>query len=467
MPEHNNLELIDFEFAYAEGQRATLSGINLSFAPGEFALICGPTGSGKSTLLKSIMGIAPALTGGQSSGLIRARDPRLVDWLNVTGSSPQELAQLVGYVGQQPERTFVAETVELELAFGMEQLGFSPAEMRERVSALAEKLQLTDLLQREPSSLSSGQAQRAAIGAALAAGQRILLLDEPTSALDDASAQATLDLIRRLCDELGITALMVEHRVERVVEIVDSVTFLDAHGAAVKGKKELIQRLVVDLPQSTEADRTQHNLALRVSDLNVEHDDIKAVDAVTFELFSGEIVGLRGANGSGKTSLLWAIQGAGPKSAGEVSLTTNNAIALVPQTAGDLLFLDSVASELIEADRFAGATAGSTRRIFERLVGGVDSETHPRDLSAGQQLALALSVQLVKGADLILLDEPTSALDYRGKSALCEQLVALRDEGKTLLIASHDSDFLAAVCDRILTLEEGRLVSKQEAGYAN
>ncbi|MFM5967604.1 MAG: ATP-binding cassette domain-containing protein [Micrococcales bacterium] len=467
MPEHSNLDLIDFEFAYVAGQSATLSGINLSFASGEFALICGPTGSGKSTLLKSIMGIAPSLTGGNNSGLIRIRDPRSDDWFNVTGSRPQDLAHLVGYVGQQPERTFVAETVELELVFGMEQLGFSRAEMRDRVSAVAEKLQLTDLLEREPSSLSSGQAQRAAIGAALAAGQRILLLDEPTSALDDASAESTIALIRRLCDELGITALMVEHRVERVVESVDSVTLLDAHGAAVKGNKQLLQRLVVDLPQFTANNRTQHELELRVSDLTVEHGDTKAVDAVSFELFGGEIVGLRGANGSGKTSLLWAIQGVGPKSAGEVWLATKKPIALVPQTAGDLLFLDSVAAELIEADRFSGAASGATREIFERLVGGVDPGTHPRDLSAGQQLALALGVQLVKGADLILLDEPTSALDYNAKAALCAQLAALRDEGKTVLIASHDSDFLAALCYRILTLESGRLLSAQEFGDAN
>ncbi|NBT48745.1 MAG: ATP-binding cassette domain-containing protein [Actinobacteria bacterium] len=177
-----------------------------------------------------------------------------------------------------------------------------------------------------------------------------------------------------------------------------------------------------------------------------------------------------GENGSGKTSLCWAIQGLGERSSGSVLLGNNDTaelakqtrldqVAMVPQRAADLLFLHSLAEELAESDRFAEVEAGATAKLFMGLAGRIDTAIHPRDLSAGQQLALVLAIQLVKGAKVLILDEPTRGLDYAAKRALAKQLATLRAPDRCIILASHDIEFVAMVSDRVLLLKEGEIIS--------
>ena len=141
-------------------------------------------------------------------------------------------------------------------------------------------------------------------------------------------------------------------------------------------------------------------------------------------------------------------------------------LTLVPQKAADLLFLNSLADELAESDKFAHLSDSGTSKIFESLTGRLDPKIHPRDLSAGQQLALVLALQLVKGAGILLLDEPTRGLDYAAKRSLAKQIRSLRKEGRSVLVASHDVEFVALVADRVLQLENGHLVSDEPASTA-
>jgi energy-coupling factor transport system ATP-binding protein len=188
-------------------------------------------------------------------------------------------------------------------------------------------------------------------------------------------------------------------------------------------------------------------------------------------------VALMGKNGSGKSSVLWAIQGGGKRTTGSVKTQFGDpkamsaeerlcVLTLVPQKAADLLFLNSLADELSESDKFAQLSDSGTSKIFESLTGRLDPKIHPRDLSAGQQLALVLALQLVKGAGILLLDEPTRGLDYAAKKSLAKQIRALRKEGKAVLVASHDVEFVALVADRVLELEKGKLVSDNLATVA-
>jgi energy-coupling factor transport system ATP-binding protein len=186
-----------------------------------------------------------------------------------------------------------------------------------------------------------------------------------------------------------------------------------------------------------------------------------------------------GPNGSGKTSLLWALQGslkhtglvqvkvdAAGASATPSSLSSQdriNHIAMVPQTAADLLVLTSVSAELEESDRFAGAPSGTTAKSFAALAGRIDPSRHPHDLSAGQQLALVLSIQLAKGASNVLLDEPTRGLDYQAKRNLANQLIALATQGKAILFASHDVEFVALVADTVTLIHDGKLTLEAPA----
>ena len=177
-----------------------------------------------------------------------------------------------------------------------------------------------------------------------------------------------------------------------------------------------------------------------------------------------------GPNGSGKTSLCWALQGLGTVSSGEVILAEGvtaklendlrlELVALVPQRATDLLFLNSLAEELEESDRFAKVNQGTTANLFQKMSGRIDTSIHPRDLSAGQQLALVLAIQMAKQPKVLILDEPTRGLDYQAKKSLALQLHQLREATRTIILATHDIEFVAMVADRVVVLDEGKVVS--------
>lgn len=466
------IKIRELSFSYPNAESAQLSRVNLKFAKGEFALVCGPTGSGKSTLLKAINGLAPHFTGGTLRGQISIGD------IDVTGLLPHQMAELVGYVNQQPEAWFVTDTVRDELVYGMEQLGFDVTTMKSSLARVCEMLGLEDLLDQPLGFLSGGQQQRVAIGAALAAGQRVLLLDEPTSALDAEAAAETVALLKHLAHKQGVTILVAEHRFQNLLGQVDSVVVVNSDGSVTKGDSHWLFEADSRPKPSRVAASNRGGLplgkiALEASNLTVKYGEQPAIWNATFKLHAGEIVALHGANGSGKTSLLWALQGTGNSlkaiANGKIEVAgfgdpgklkpgdRLSAITMVPQRAADLLFLSSLSDELTESDRFAEVPANSTARIFSQLAGKVNPALHPRDLSSGQQLALVLALQLVKGAGVLLLDEPTRGLDHIAKNHLAQQLLALKAEGKAILLATHDFEFASQVSDRVLNLQGGVL----------
>jgi energy-coupling factor transport system ATP-binding protein len=494
------IKLKDLSFSYLkpDGSPVTetpqLNRINLEIHEGEFVLVCGPTGSGKSTLLKALNGLAPSFTGGLLSGEIH------LDGQNLTGSQPHEYSHLVGYVNQQPEGYFVADTVIDEIVYGSEQLGLPAAQIQSRLDELVDSLEIRDLLDRPLATLSGGQQQRVAIAAALVAGQKVLLLDEPTSALDLAGATEVLNILSNLAHKKGITVLLAEHRISRVIAEVDSVLVVHGDGSVTKGKPESqfndprfappiielgIQLGWNPLKISTEDAgkrwrESEHSTLDRkiqepssaiveIKDLTVRFAETSAVSDVSLSIFGNQVTAIMGENGSGKTSLCWAIQGLGTRNSGSVILANTDTaklakdsrldlIAMIPQRAADLLFLHTLADELEESDIYAGIEQGTTASLFQKLAGRIDTAIHPRDLSAGQQLALVLSIQLAKDAKVLILDEPTRGLDYSAKRALAKQLKMLRAADRAIILASHDIEFVAELADRVVLLEAGKIM---------
>ncbi|MEU2631212.1 ABC transporter ATP-binding protein, partial [Kitasatospora sp. NPDC007106] len=221
--------MITFEqvsVAYADAAEPALTGVDLTVPEGELCLVVGPSGSGKSTLLGTVSGLVPHFTGGTLHGrvTVAGRDTRT--------HRPRDLADVVGTVGQDPLAHFVTDTVEDELAYGMESLGLAPDVMRRRVEETLDLLGLADLRDRALTSLSGGQQQRVAIGSVLTVHPRVLVLDEPTSALDPGAAEEVLAVLQRLVHDLGTTVLMAEHRLERVVQYADQVLLLPGPGRA-------------------------------------------------------------------------------------------------------------------------------------------------------------------------------------------------------------------------------------------
>jgi energy-coupling factor transport system ATP-binding protein len=462
--------------------------------------VVGRTGAGKTTFLGAINGLVPHFTGGHLAGRVT------VDGRDTRTHPPRELADVVGMVGQDPLAGFVTDTVEEELAYAMEQLA-APAEvMRKRVEETLDLLGIAALRQRPLRTLSGGEQQRVAIGSVLTAHPRILVLDEPTSALDPTAAEEVLSAITRLVHDLGITVVMAEHRLERVVQHADQIVLLDGDGsarrappAAALATSDLAppvvrlgrlagwdpsplsvrdaRRLAAPLRErlagaSAAAPAPAREIGpargprLTALDLVVRYGDTLAVDGVDLDLLAGEVVAVMGRNGSGKSSLLWALHPAGRRQRGIVAVDGHDPIgarpspvALVPQTPSDLLYLASVDEECAQADRETGRPVGTCRTLVDRIVPDLPGEQHPRDLSEGQRLALALAVQLTSAPAVLLLDEPTRGLDHLAKERLTEVLAALAAEGRAVVVATHDVEFVARTAHRVVVLADGEVVA--------
>ncbi|WP_148575810.1 ABC transporter ATP-binding protein [Nocardioides caldifontis] len=487
----------DLTFTYEGAPEPTLRGVDLEVAESELVLVAGRTGTGKSTLLRTVNGLVPRFTGGLLEGDV------LVGGRSVRDHTTRELAHLVGYVGQDPLRTFVTDTVEEELAYGMEQLGLEPQTMRRRVEEVLDLLGIADLRHRALRTLSGGQQQRVAIGSVLTMHPRLLVLDEPTSALDPTAAEDVLGTLARLVEDLGLTVLMAEHRMERVIPFADRLLVVQDGEVTAGPTREMLLTSPVappvvelgrlagwaPLPVTVrDARRRSRALAealgsppaavrppagrplLRADGVTVRYGRTVAVREVSVSVGAGTVVGVMGRNGSGKSSLLWALQGTGRRDAGTVEVLgedpggatparARSLVGLVPQTAADLLYLESVDEECRAADRQSEAPDGTCRDLLDRLAPGIDGDHHPRDLSEGQQLALVLALVLTARPRVVALDEPTRGLDYEAKEMLGRIVRQLVAEGRGVLVASHDVEFVARVADEVVVMAGGEVVS--------
>lgn len=184
-------------------------------------IVAGLSGSGKSTLLRAINGLIPHQHSGDYSGTV------LVDGLEVAQTKMSDLAVKVGYIFQNPENQIFMFSVERDIAFGLENLGYERKEIRRRVDLALEKLGITELALRAPHELSDGQKQRVAIAGVIAMQPSVLIFDEPTSLLDPFTAQSVISIIKSLHDDLGITILIVEHRLDLVSTIANRLVVID------------------------------------------------------------------------------------------------------------------------------------------------------------------------------------------------------------------------------------------------
>jgi len=474
-------------FSYPEAETLALREVSLAIPAGVFVLVAGPTGSGKSTLIRTMNGLVPHFSGGSFSGrvLVSGRDTR--------HTRPRYLADVVGFVPQDPGAGFVVDLVEDELAYGMENLGIDPLVMRRRVEEVSDLLALENLRRRSVRELSGGERQRVAIAAALAAGPRILLLDEPTSQLDPQGAEDICAALQRLVHDLGLTVIVAEHRLERVASFADLAVGCLGGGEVVQGRpadvvgvldlgppvaslgarlnwrplpltvREARSHVQLSPEPPARGGRAPGKARASVKGLAAGYDNGDVLTGVSLELHAGVVAALMGRNGAGKTTLLRCISGLKKPSAGRVLIegalpAPGRNVALCPQAPDSVLFRDRVEDE-ISVTLAAGGLPDGPGPHLERLGIAALASRHPRDLSAGERLLVALASIAASGAGVLLLDEPTRGLDLAAKHRLVDLLRIYAEEGSAVLLATHDVELVAQAAERVIMLASKEVIA--------
>ena len=480
-------------YAYPSGDGPALRGVDLEIGEGRFVVVAGPSAGGKSTFLRLFNGLVPQFTGGRLTGRVT------VGGLDAARTPTRALALIAGMAFQDPEAQAIADRVEDEVAFALEQRAVPRAEMRARVDGALRALAIAHLRERRLSTLSGGERQRVAIAAAIALGPRLLLLDEPSSQLDADGAAIALDAIARLHRERGLATLVAEHRLDRLLPLADGVCLVEggeaalhdarAFAAAYEGAPavaRLARRLGLDpLPLTVAEARDWHGDALarararsaspapspgdellRVEGLTLAYGETVALRGVELTLREGETLALLGPNGSGKSSLLRAVVGLAKPRAGAIrfrgvpapdGVAARSAFAeFAPQEPALALYHATVAAEIgASAHRRAGAPdAGGTlaRWGFTPLAA-----RDPRELSVGQQQRVAIAAMLAHEPPVWLLDEPTRGADPAARDWLAARLRDHAARGGAAIVATHDAEFAARAATRALRLDAGRI----------
>lgn len=494
MIKFSNVSLI-----YPNSTTTVLENLNLEIQEGELVLVIGSTGSGKSSLLRLINGLVPHHTGGILAGDVS------VNGVSTQMVKPGGMAHLIGIVGQNPANTFVADTVEDELAFGMETLNLPLDVMRKRIEETLDLLSLTSLRNRSIATLSGGEQQRVAIGAALVTHPKVLVLDEPTSALDPIAAEEVLSILHRLVHDLSLTVVIAEHKLERVIQFADRIVQINGDGVAkigtpqqillespiappivhlarALGLKEIgvsvreMRRMTSEIRegayvQQPTREASIDNPIITIDSLSLSYAEKKVLKQISTNVYAHEIVAVMGRNGAGKSSLLKSLAGIMDGVNGAVLVDSQDpqklkgknrreAIGFIPQEPSDLLYGQSVSIECEQADSDNEVAAGTTLSVLNQLVPGISLHAHPRDLSEGQRLGLALSVVLSGNPKILILDEPTRGLDYQAKNELTRILIEFaKATGKCVLLATHDVELVAELASRVIFIADGDIVA--------
>lgn len=447
--EKTAVEMKDFTFSY-ENSGKILDKASFSLNYGEFVLLSGLSGEGKSTLLSALSGIIPNTISGEYEGKI------FVDSEDITGQSITKTARKVGYVLQNPDSQIFHSKVADEIAFGCENLNFSPQEIKERIDY---SCSLFDL---DPNAgtrtLSGGQKQRLMVACVLAMGQKILLLDEPLANLDLGGSHLLLRTLKNLCSE-GYAVLLVEHRLDVVMPYAHRVLSLEE--GKVKEKEnatysyEVMDKISFDAPEHHFNERllTVKNLAYSVNGFNILKD-------VSFTLDKGERIVILGENGSGKTTLIRLLAGLIKPTGGKVENSFSvkigsrawfRRVGYVYQEPSYQLFMPSVKEEVMFA-----AKSDWGEKSLEAFELTALSSQHPHSLSEGQKRRLSIAAIAATAPDILLLDEPTVGQDFRHLEMLVNSLNKLHTKTENAIITiTHDYRCAEALADRVIWIKDG------------
>lgn len=433
---------------YPNAAVPALDDVSLALGDG-LTLVAGPSGGGKSTLLRLLNGLVPHFHGGRIAGSVE------VAGMNVIATPTRHLAQTVGFVFQDPELQSVYDSVEREVAFGLENLGVPAQAMRRRVGDALAEVGIEHLAGRQMRSLSGGERQRVALASVLAMQPRLIALDEPTSQLDSEGASLVLSAASRIVQS-GRAVVVSEHRVESLARVAAAVVQVEGGRAEAYPPRDWIH----SRPSITRVPRqaAPGSVMWSLHSVTAGFAGRPVLSGVGLDGRCGEVVALTGPNGGGKTTLLRTIAGSLAPLEGVVERAPGR-IAYLPQNPTALLHRPTVRSEVELTLERSHEEAGA-EPILDALGLTPVAERYPRDLSTGERQRAALAAVLAGYPRLVLLDEPTRGMDGAARAALIEVVAALRDAGSAIVLATHDAGLQDVLADRVIDVCGGRVIEK-------
>ena len=504
---HFEIKDLTFSYAAAKGKHS-LEHVSLSIDQGEFLVLCGKSGSGKSTLLRQLKTILTP--NGKRTGEILFRGVPLKQ------VSDREQSEKIGFVMQNPDDQIVTDKVWHELAFGLESLGCDQKTMRGRVAEMACYFGIQDWFHRDVATLSGGQKQLLNLASIMAMQPEVLILDEPTSQLDPIAASDFLNTVRKINMELGTTVIITEHRLEDIFPYADRAVVMDKgkviaddapgkvgqllfagnnpmfaamptpvrvyYGAGGSGESPLTVRqgrswLSKEFPKEPSIKAIPapalpeeiENPALTLKELwfRYEKDSPDVLRGVSAEIPAGSLYAILGGNGAGKSTTLKAISGVCRPYRGKVTLfgkpvekyksseLFHGCLAMLPQDPKSLFVKKTVREDLAEMtkDKQEIDRIAALCQVTELL------DSHPYDLSGGEQQRAALAKVLLTKPRLLLLDEPTKGIDSFFKETFAGILSDLKKQGITIVMVSHDVEFCARYADVVSMFFDGQVLT--------
>lgn len=503
------LSIKDLTFSYPNKENFALQNVNLSINSGDFVVVCGQSGSGKTTLLRMLKKeIAPH---GEKQGAVyyKGEDVEKLD--------DKISAQKIGFVFQKPDQQIVTDKVWHELAFGLESLGYDSDYIRLRVGEMANYFGITSLFRKKTTELSGGQKQLMNLASVMAMSPDVIILDEPTSQLDPITANDFITTLKKINDELGLTVIIIEHRLQEVFPIADKVAVMEdgkvicydtprnvceklsnhpmsqGFPSAVRiwqksGSKGECPLTVKEGRNFINLNFSERKLPLRNTIPNTE--DIITLKDVFFryekggnDILSGTNLSIKkgehfcilGGNGSGKTTTLKILAGLLKPYRGKVIIDNNKmtkkttvdfnrlGVAMLPQNPESVFLKSRVIDDYTELCKIKeiekSAYEDKINSVAEKL--GINDllENHPYDLSGGEIQKCALGKVLISKPKILLLDEPTKGVDAYSKLSLSKILQEIKSDGVTIITVTHDVEFASIVADRCGLFFDGEVLS--------
>lgn len=503
------LSIKDLTFSYPNKENFALQNVNLSINSGDFVVVCGQSGSGKTTLLRMLKKeIAPH---GEKQGAVyyKGEDVEKLD--------DKISAQKIGFVFQKPDQQIVTDKVWHELAFGLESLGYDSDYIRLRVGEMANYFGITSLFRKKTTELSGGQKQLMNLASVMAMSPDVIILDEPTSQLDPITANDFITTLKKINDELGLTVIIIEHRLQEVFPIADKVAVMEdgkvicydiprnvceklsnhpmsqGFPSAVRiwqksGSKGECPLTVKEGRNFINLNFSERKLPLRNTIPNTE--DIITLKDVFFryekggnDILSGTNLSIKkgehfcilGGNGSGKTTTLKILAGLLKPYRGKVIIDNNKmtkkttadfnrlGVAILPQNPESVFLKSRVIDDYTELCKIKGIEKSDyedkINSVAEKL--GIKDllENHPYDLSGGEIQKCALGKVLISEPKILLLDEPTKGVDAYSKLSLSKILQEIKSDGVTIITVTHDVEFASIVADRCGLFFDGEVLS--------